>query len=217
MKAKINIFETVVLAILVLVIAFLLLAVNKYKKQLGEAKQDIENCQLYATQNDYYKFAFKTFIKNSGQTLDLSTEFNSLTNKKIIDNELFRGNGAVLVCRFAENQCDECVRNAIAEIKKKEIIRDNTLFMCLSDNRRGLKLKIEELQLGEYSVFQTSVFDIPAENNGYPYYFVLDNSLNIYDLFIPDKRLPNVTAEYLKQIEKKYFSGEKESEEGGER
>ncbi len=54
-------------------------------------------------------------------------------------------------------------------------------------------------------VFNVQNLNIPAEKYNYPYYFILDKSLEIYNIFMPDKSMPEITISYLKSITKTYF------------
>jgi hypothetical protein len=54
-------------------------------------------------------------------------------------------------------------------------------------------------------VYNIQSLNIPAEELGYPYYFMLNEDLTISDVFIPDKAFPSITSDYLRMIKKRYF------------
>lgn len=53
-------------------------------------------------------------------------------------------------------------------------------------------------------VYNSSVLNIPVDNIGYPYFFVLHDDLTLTDVFVPNKLAQNITATYLELVKNKY-------------
>jgi hypothetical protein len=55
------------------------------------------------------------------------------------------------------------------------------------------------------NIANISTLNIPAENIGYPYYFILDNTLTISNLSVPDKGSPEVNYSVFKTCKGSLF------------
>ena len=49
----------------------------------------------------------------------------------------------------------------------------------------------------------------PMEELSSPYYFIVDSTLIMSDIFVPDKSFPSLTNHYLNMIKRKYFQQDK--------
>lgn len=165
-----------------------------------------------------HKINFRTAILNSNIKLDEKIMVRDSLNRHILLYDTFvNTRKPIIVCRFSETNCASCIKfsiNMLCEWKKKVNVGD-VLFLATYRNNRILNKEKKLYKIQDLNVFNISDFYIPAEEEGYPYYFVLDSTLNISNLFFPDKATPKITEKYLTLIQERYFSNfntEKEKE-----
>jgi hypothetical protein len=48
--------------------------------------------------------------------------------------------------------------------------------------------------------------NLPAENLGYPYYFILDVTMRVTNVFVPDKGCTKVSKWYMEEIRERFFN-----------
>ena len=83
--------------------------------------------------------------------------------------------------------------------------KENILFLGAHRNNRIFNKQKPHHGIQDMNVYNTGVLSLPAEEMGFPYYFVLDSTLRVTDVFVPDKAVPELTDRYLKMIHKRYF------------
>ncbi|MDR0680580.1 MAG: hypothetical protein LBG15_01835, partial [Dysgonamonadaceae bacterium] len=112
-----------------------------------------------------------------------------------------------LVCRFSELYCESCVNYAILKIKNRtdSLGKNNILFLGMYENNTSLKILKPQYNIQDMNVYNTGALSLPAEEMGFPYYFVLDSALRVTDVFVPNKIVPELTDRYLKMIRERYF------------
>ena len=79
--------------------------------------------------------------------------------------------------------------------------------MCEAEglrNNRIFKREIPLYGIRDMDVYNTNTFNIPVEELGFPYYFILNSNLQISNVFIPDKATPSITNIFLKSVNKKF-------------
>jgi len=113
----------------------------------------------------------------------------------------------MFVCRFSESHCNSCVEFMINSVRQwaPSIGKDNVLILC---DYRGDRIfnRIRALyQLDEFLMFNVRELEIPIEDYGFPYCFVLNKNQMIADVFVPDKAAPMVTSYYFDLLKSKYF------------
>jgi hypothetical protein len=153
-----------------------------------------------------YKVNFTTNILNSNLQLDSVMVKDSL-NEIFPLEELFKGEKRqMLVCRFSTMHCESCVEFSIQMLRRqiKFIGIENVLFLGNYPNNRVFNKTKPLYGIHNLNVYNAAEFNIPAEELGYPYYFVLDSSLHISNVFVPDKATPNITDKYLESIRKTF-------------
>jgi hypothetical protein len=199
---KIIIFALFV--VFVSMITVLYFIATKNKQLYAVCHTQLDKCQLYSEHYNNFEYALRNCIINSDFIIK-HNKIKDMFDSDLYMNELFSTRQYLFVCRFAELQCRECVVSTVTALKRAAL-NDNTVFFCISNNSHGLKQIRESLKLTEDAVYQTGLFDLPAESIGYPYYFILDSALRVSNVFIPDKRFPDITADYLQLIKNKYFN-----------
>ncbi|WP_147679231.1 hypothetical protein [Algibacter pacificus] len=169
------------------------------KKNLVE----IENDEL-----DTYKSSYKGGILNNGKKISRHLLVkDSLHNLIPLKNTFEDKQNNMLVYRFSKRHCESCVVASLEVLKRHtdSIGVSNILFLGNYGNNRIYNRTMFEYGLKKMKVYNASSFNIPAEEIGYPYFFVLNSNLEVLDLFIPNKAVPKITEDYLKIINKKYY------------
>jgi hypothetical protein len=112
-----------------------------------------------------------------------------------------------IVFRYSELQCNVCVENQITSLKKykDKIGVDNILILADYTNFRNLILfkRLNALDIAVYSLSKKMNIELEEEN--FPYFFIVDNSLVAKDYFIPIKEIKNYTDNYLNTMYIKHF------------
>ena len=58
----------------------------------------------------------------------------------------------------------------------------------------------------KYSFYNVPDALMPLDEKNNPYYFVLDNSLRVFDVFTPDKMDPTMTDAYFELLSQKSYN-----------
>ena len=164
--------------------------------QAGDESDELQTLKLNLAMN----------ILNSDLQMENIMIKDSLSNTVPVSDVFDESQKYLFVCRFSKLHCESCVNYSIQVLKNwvESIGVENVLF--LGDYRNNKIFNKEKPLYGiqDMKTYNAPAFDIPAEELGYPYYFVLDRNLQIINLFIPDKATPNITNEYLKMIKTKF-------------
>jgi len=201
MKRSDIVIISLIITVLLAVDIYLLSSNRTLRKEVAlcDSKKDLIELGSACKKN------FNNLIKNSGVSVENSLITDSANNKLHI-SDLFINREHIFVCRFAEEHCIDCVRDAINELQKEPFLNENTVYLCISADFNHFNKFKQKLAIMQKSVFQTGIFDIPAETNGSPYCFIIDKDLKINDIFILDSRFSQLTQEYLSLVNNKYFS-----------
>lgn len=155
-----------------------------------------------------YRINLATNIQNSNIRLEeLSVKDSS--GRVFLLREVFMNNQErILVCRFSESHCESCVNFSIQAFRQwaDSIGKNNVLFLGNYRNNKLLNQTKPLYGIHRLNVYNLPTLNIPAEELGYPYYFVLNSDLTITDVFVPDKVAPGTVNDYLKMINKRYFA-----------
>lgn len=204
---KQNTLLVLIILALIAINVFTLLKFNKLKQQKNN-KNLVNNFQdnVKAEELNAFKASFKTNLKNSGLPLNEISIKDSLNNanplKKVFDNTQKQ----MLVFRFSKRHCESCVVASMEVLQKWiGLIGDkNILILGNYKNNKIFQRTMKEYGIKYPNVYNSESFDIPAEELGYPYFFVLNRNLEISNVFVPDKGLSKITTEYLKGIHKRF-------------
>ena len=120
-----------------------------------------------------YDVVVKDSVKNESSLID------------IIQN---MGNN-VLVCRFSERYCRQCVQHTVSVILDNKSSFDFSHIIFLSDNKsnRVFNLNIREFGLSGYNVFNCYDLGIPIDHIMFPYYMIVDSNLKVLAVYAPSK------------------------------
>jgi hypothetical protein len=150
---------------------------------------------------------FSAGIINSAISIgDLSVK-DSLGYEIPISSFLEKTKNHLLVCRFSELNCESCVSFSIKSLLSvaDSIGKDNILFLGSYHNNRIFNKQKSLFGIDSMYVANILNLNIPAENLGFPYYFILDSALTISNLSLPDKGSPEINYQYLKLVKERFF------------
>jgi DNA-binding sugar fermentation-stimulating protein len=83
--------------------------------------------------------------------------------------------------------------------------KDNIIFLGTHRSNRVFRQIIANCGIQNLNVYNISSLEIPVEQIGFPYYFMLDSACRISNVFIPDKVVPLLCDSYLMNIKERYF------------
>jgi hypothetical protein len=201
-------FVVLIIFSLILINVYSLNKIRNYKQKLG---MDIANgCNNVENKNDElnsYKLNFETNILNSNFKIDSLIIRDTLNNILQIKELFKREQKQFLVCRFSQLNCESCVISSINALRNwiDSIGINNVMFLGNHPNNRIFTRTLSLYGIQTMKVYNVVEFSIPAEQLGYPYYFVLNSNLCISDIFVPNKSFPNITNLYLSHIKERYF------------
>jgi hypothetical protein len=170
-------------------------------------KQDKKLIQEPSDELNVLRTNLSTEIENSNIRLNDILVKDSSDNVIPLQEFFKKGQNVILVYRFSEMNCESCVSYSIHTLLQwiDSIDKDNILFLGAYRNNKIFNRQKPLYGIHEFNVANTPNLNLPAENIGYPYYFVLDSTLNVSNLFVPDKGFPQLNNAYLKNIKKRYF------------
>ena len=113
----------------------------------------------------------------------------------------------VVVCRFSEMNCESCITHSINTLLKwsSYLGKENILYIGAYRNDEIFENQKKLYGINSFHSLNIRNLNIPIEDFGYPYYFVLDRSLKVLDLFIPNKSSMSDIQNYFNAINEKYF------------
>lgn len=116
------------------------------------------------------------------------------------------GNGPVLVCRYKETYCPQCVDFALLKIRKMadSFPPGRIVILAQHEENRLFRHFNEQHNPGRLPAFNVGTLDTPLEDLSAPYYFVLYGDMSIGEAFVPEKALPDLTTRYLEIVSRKF-------------
>ena len=188
---------------------FRISTLNKSHKEIQHSIKDFEiNTRVYENiKMDAFQLNFETSHFNGNLCIDNVTIQDSL-KKEIKIEELFGENrDRMIICRFSELHCQECVIYSIVKLIEfsEKITKDNILFLGAYDDNRSFNIFRKQLGIHFMKAYNVLQLDIPIEDLGVPYFFILDRSLKVSNVFVPEKLTPELTNQYLEIINERYF------------
>jgi hypothetical protein len=200
MKKLIFIFA----ALMVLLNIFLLYKTSSLRKY---HKDILDNIEIFQNnQMNSYKTNFNVSLLNNGLSLE-KTILTDSKNHEIKIKDVFHENDKFLICRFSELYCQECVTHSIIKLVNisEKIGKDHIIFLGSYENSKSMNIMKEHLGIQNMAIYNAHNLNIPAEEIGFPYYFMVDKTLKISDIFIPEKSALDLTNKYLEIINERYF------------
>lgn len=199
----------VIIVVLVAINIFTLINFLEVKQQntLKDSSIDSNQANIVQGELNAYKVNFSAGINNSNIQLPDMLVNDSLSNEVPLKMTLDIGHDQMLVCRFSQMHCESCVNSAIQNFKEwvKTSGVQNVMFLGGHLNNRIFKRTIPLYGIQGMKVYNASSLNIPAEELGYPYFFILDHNLQISNVFVPDKGQPALTKIYLEEIQERFY------------
>ena len=143
--------------------------------------------------------AFQSSIENAGVQIGDNITARDTADNAIPLAEIAKSTGGnLLICRYSERMCRECVDHSIRVITDSVCLFDKSRILFLADNasRRVFKLGIEEQSLQGGRVLNCPALGIPAEEAMFPYIMAVDSSLRVLALYFPSKSTHGTDYDY---------------------
>lgn len=176
---------------------------SKQQQPVAQSSQDEHEKDILRA----YKVNFIASLKSNGTRLD-SIQLKDSTGKLTMLKDLLRdGNNHTLVYRFSEFHCSSCVSAALQAFLKWKLSIDekNTLILGNYQNNRIFNRTKQTYAIQNLNVYNSSRLELFAEELGFPYFFLLTKDGTITNIFVPDKATPELTNDYFKMINERYF------------
>lgn len=154
-----------------------------------------------------YKSNFNASIFNNNLKLDNLLIIDSLNISHSLKKEFNKEKKYIFIYRFSKNHCESCVVKSLEVFTKwvESKKHFNAMILGSYDNNRIFYRNVKDYNIGDVSIYNSNNFDIPIEDYGYPYFFVLENNMKIHNVFIPDKEITEITLQYLDLVNTRYF------------
>lgn len=194
----------VLLVVLVGLNIFLVSSFSNYKKNKVFYESYLINNQESL---EMLKSNLSANIANEGLSLESIMVKDTSKHEFPLDTFFISGQSHLLVCRFSDAHCESCVHNAVRTLLKQVGRHATTRVLFLGSYRKTslLKIQMKDYGIEAMRVANVKSLNIPAESVGFPYYFLIDSSLHVKQLFFPDKVAQSINRKYLSDIQKKYW------------
>jgi hypothetical protein len=207
MKKNIVLILSGTLVILLFVTIYLVVSLKKTVKEKEEYIKSNSDSQFYMNVN--YKILEDQTIQYNNEATVISENIilEDEKGKKIPLKGIYK-NKTILVLRYSELNCQECVNKQVKALKDfaKEVGEDNILLIASYRERRNLYLfkRMNQIHFNVYNIKEDGL-GMNLEKLSIPYFFVLDHN-NIASLvFIPTKEFESLLKSYLSVIKNRYF------------
>ena len=110
--------------------------------------------------------------------------------------------GEKLVFRFSNMQCNSCFESQMEIMSEYLSGYDDLILITNKDsNIRHIKLINQRYSINPpvYKLYDDCL-PLPVDSIGKPYYFRIAKHLVPFDIYVPDKRLPELTHKYLARV-----------------
>lgn len=153
------------------------------------------------------KVNLSAVIKNNNKQLNEAKVKDSLGNIHSLQNYFKQQQKRILVCRFSEYCCSSCVDYAIKYLleKKDSIGQENILFLGGQTNNRLFNREKKLYGIHQMNVGNCTDLGLSIEKISYPYFLVIDSTLKVLNVFVPEKKNESFNNEYFDLILKRYF------------
>ncbi len=197
-----------IILLLLLLNSFLAIRVRVRNNEAKNLKYEVYNLNEKIVQLDIFNY-----LLLDGITKNLEYNFVKLDKNLELQN---KGDSLLLselniirpklVLRYSELNCNVCVDSQFETLNRvtKQIGEENILifgsYSKLDDLNRFKRINNIHLE-----IYNLKNIGLSIDDENIPYYFVLDSSLVVKDLFIPKDEYPDLTKSFFELISKKYF------------
>ena len=112
-----------------------------------------------------------------------------------------KSHGVTLIFRYSIYGCTPCVDSAISKVK--EFAQENPDIKLLTFATYTLPVELrnfKRLNKEFKHIYHVPTLDLPMDEEGTPYLFLLNDRLQITDVFFIRKEFPKLTAAYLRGV-----------------
>jgi len=103
-----------------------------------------------------------------------------------------------LILRYSHLSCKPCVDAIIACVKQFAEQNNQIEILLFSSYRFEKDLRdFKRMNKIFTEVYNVKYLDIPIEKENIPYIFIMDKNMNVFDFFIPQKDMLELTEQYI--------------------
>ncbi|MBR4327278.1 MAG: hypothetical protein IKP73_17330 [Bacteroidales bacterium] len=190
-------------ALIILIVAalavselFLLFSNNQLKREVAIKDRYLDQI---VDGYDAAETQFSASVADAGKIIDGNIVAKDSADNTITLSEVAKQSiGNILICRYSDFMCRECVKHNISIFmdNKDSLDMKRILFLPRSESRRALKLNFDEYGLQGCRVLNCPCFSIDAEETKFPYIMVVDNDLRILNVYFPTKSTHGTDYDY---------------------
>ena len=191
-----------------IVISFLLLFFSSLFllfRTLFDNDKDIETSLIDDETAANYISSYIDLMVNNGRNADMllvDVHDGSLVSIE----DLFKENDSIvyMVCRINEMDCDECTDYALSKFIESDTIITGKNIKKIIIGTYDSFTSLTILTPNNMDCYYTPSLNIPMDERGYPYYFVMDSSLRVFDVFSPNKGYSQLIDTYFELVKQKW-------------
>lgn len=163
--------------------------------------------------NKYYEDRLNIIQLNLSLTFELqSSKIDKNTvffdeNEKEIKIAQIVSRGPYLIFKYSNLNCEVCVDEQISLLKyAKELIGVTKILIITNYSSYGELSRFQRLnQLDDFKILNLKNNELTSVDKSFPYYFILDESYSLKQLYVPIRGDSLITKEYFNNSLKKYF------------
>ena len=132
------------------------------------------------------QFQLNTNFKNCGKNIRNAMISDTLWHTADFHAIFADSCDKMLIFRYSDSSCGSCVQSAIGTMNSLmyRFSTKKVAYISNCANRNIMKAQIRHFGLDNYSVFNCKQIDIPVEEKGFPYCFVMDSSCNVISVYM---------------------------------
>ena len=195
------------LKLLYSVILILLVSFSFLFAQIVNLEKEIElkSLQSHELNIRLKQCAGKDSILNSSEfsILNKKMKIINLNGDTINISDIIKSN--TLVFRYSMTNCGACINQEMENIRnlkdQNRIDTDKIIFLAYYQNLRDQIVSYRSMDL-DIPIYILTGNDLgfPIEKKNFPYYLVVDSTLCLRNLFIPERNDPKLTMKYVEKI-----------------
>jgi hypothetical protein len=196
-----NILLTIACVVIIILCFYFTNKITEVKNAQNSLSEFTTNLQI---KNEYYDLNFQLNCRNTGLRVPdvMCTEH---LNERQLLSEIVTGK-SLLVYRYSDSICSVCNKDKLRLEELHESFKENpelAIILCPILLKRDIGIfKVKNnMKIPVYDIpFDT--FKWEAGNYDKPYYFVLSPDMKISNIYVPDKRFPELNKQYLEGIKR---------------
>lgn len=149
----------------------------------------------------YLKSCFSGLLLNE-DIKAFNAELVTADRRKYTLNQVL-GKGPVLILRYSELNCADCVVFALRKIAEKYKV--TPVVISEYSDMHSFKNAVDNFGRDRFLFYNVEKFS-DADRQGAPYYCILMPNRTLEAVFVPDKLHPQITDFYFENVVKRFFS-----------